>query len=309
MSELGGCRRATGYRLAGYPAGEPKGSLQAIMGTATHDAVTVVLKDMRKRGDIPPGSVIDELVVFGGVKGHPDLYVDPIVRDVKTLGYGAQLDKYRADGPPTRHRWQAHTYGAALRLAGHRVTTVQLGYIVRDSGDTWLFEEPFSVDLVRDAFDWLRNVRETELDFLPRDYRPDSVVCKSCPFYDPCWGQGVPERDPLSVLYLEDPDALKWQGRLEDAKARKKAAEDEESEARGALDALRPNAKGRGEVAITGASKNLRWTVSPTGRMDTDEVKADYARAGTKPPLKAGETVKLSLVAPPKPKKGKEHDQ
>jgi hypothetical protein len=307
MSDLGGCRRATGYRLAGYPAGEPKGSIQAIMGTATHDAVTVVLKDMRERGEIPASSVIDELVMFGGVRGHPDLYVDPIVRDVKTLGYGAQLDKYRADGPPLRHRWQAHTYGAALRLTGHRVTTVQLDYIVRDSGDTWLFEEPFSVDLVRDAFDWLRDVRETELDFLPRDYRPDSIVCKSCPFHQLCWGDAVPDRDELSVLYVEDPDGLKWQSKLKDARRRLADAKADEEEAKGALDALRPNSKGRGEVAIEGADQHLRWTISPTGRMDMDEVRADYARGGIKPPLKEGETVKLSLVAP-KVKKGEKRD-
>lgn len=299
MSELGGCRKAAGFRLARYPRAEMSGSVQAVMGTAIHEAAAQVMADLRERGVIPADTLIEEELRFGGVLGHADVIVPPIVRDIKTVGFKAQLDDYRLNGPPVRHVWQVSLYAAAAIRRGMKITTVQLDYLERGSGDTWLWEAPFMIDSVRSALDWLRTVQETPLDMLSRDYAPESAVCEHCPFSGPCWEGGVPRRDPRSVMYVEDPDAAMWMDQLERARADRKAAEKLEAEAKGALDALRPNDKGSAEVDVGEAEKNLRFTVSETERLDADQVRQDYARAGGGAPYKASSSVKLTFV--PKP--------
>jgi hypothetical protein len=297
MSDLGGCRRQAGYRLHGQKPEKPSGSVQAVIGTAVHDTVDIALKMMRDTGLIPADSVINEEVKFGGLTGHPDLYVDGICRDTKTIGYDAQLANYQLNGPPRRHLWQVMTYAAALIVTDRPVHIVQLDYLVRDSGKSWLWEGPFDYDAVREAMQWLNSVRETPLDWLARDYAPDSAMCKSCPFFGACWEGHVLDRDERSVLLVEDGDAVAWAVRLEEARARLKDAKADESLAKGALDALRPNTEGRGEVQLDGFPKVLRWTVSRRRNLDSDQVKEDYARIGAQPPLTSSTSVKLELLA------------
>lgn len=298
MSDLGGCRRRAGYQVHGYPHEKPSGSVQAVIGTAVHDAVDAALVKMREQGLIPPDSVINEEVRFGGIIGHPDLYVRPVLRDVKTVGYDLQVAGYQLKGPPRRHLWQVMTYAAALIVQGLPVTEVQLDYLVRDSGRTWLWSGPFDYGRVTEAMNWLDQIRETPLEWLARDYAPDSAQCRHCPFSTRCWAGHVIDRDERSVLLVEDEDAVGWAKKLEDARERKRIAEQDEARAKGALDALRPNAEGRGEVQLEGFPYVLRWTVTGRRSLDADQVRADYARAGGNPPLKTRDSVKLELVAP-----------
>lgn len=301
MSDLGGCRRRAGYALADTPHDESlSGSVQAVMGTAIHEAVTVVLKKMRAEGLLPSDAIIDEPVRFAGVKGHPDLYVAPVLRDTKTQGYQVQVERVRVQGPPRQHRWQVMMYAAALIVAGYPVDAVQLDYIARDSGNTYMWEGQFSMQDVQDALAWLDNVRETPLEWLSRDYAPESLHCKHCPFRARCWSGHAIGRDERSVLLIEDKDAAKWGLLLHDARARKRLAEADEAKAKGALDALRPNDQvgSQAEVAVPGLPWLLRWTVSPDRRLDGDQIRQDYAANGAKPPVNTGRKVKLELVAP-----------
>jgi hypothetical protein len=222
------------------------------------------------------------------------------VRDTKTHGYQMQLEKIRVQGPPRQHRWQVNIYAAALIVAGHEVSEVELDYIARDSGNTYMWHGEFDYAAVAEATSWLANVRETPLDWLSRDYAPDSAHCKSCPFFDTCWAGHAVDRDPRSVLLVEDGDAIKWATLLGDALDRKHQAEEDEKKAKGALDALRPNtgAPSRGEVALEGFPWILRWTISATRRLNGEQIEDDYARAGASVPRTRGETVKLELIAP-----------
>jgi hypothetical protein len=298
MSDLGGCRRKAGYTIHGYPHEQPSGSVQAVIGTAVHDAVTSALRKMRAEGLIPSDSVIDEEVRFGGITGHPDLYVRPMLRDVKTIGYDIQVANMRVKGPSKQNLWQVMTYGAALIVRGLPVEEVQLDYLVRDSGKTWLWSGPFNYMLVSEAMVWLDLIRQTPLDWLARDYAPDSAQCKNCPFFSRCWEGHVPGRDERSVLLSEDQDGAYWAKRLMEARELKKKAEAEEALCKGALDALRPNTEGRGEVRVQGFPYNLRWTVTRRRSLDTDQVRQDYEAAGSSPPLRGSESIKLELVAP-----------
>lgn len=298
FSDLGSCRRQAGYKLHGYPPEKPSGSVQAVIGTAVHDAVTRMLREMRDRGLIPAESVIDEEVSFGGIIGHPDIYVNGILRDTKTIGYDAQLANYQLNGPPRRHIWQVMTYAAALIIRDMPVEEVQLDYVVRDSGNTWLWAGPFDYQAVREAMLWLDLIRQTPLEWLARDYAPDSAQCQHCPFFNACWEGHVIDRDERSVLLVEDGDAVGWALRLEEARARLKQAREDEAKAKGVLDALRPNTEGKGEVQLEGYPKTLRWTVSKRKNLDADAVRADYARNSAQPPLTTSSSVKLELVPP-----------
>lgn len=301
MSKLGACRRQVGYTLGRYPADEgyEASGIQNVMGTAIHEALAQAAPLA-----IEGGHAETLEVSFAGLKGHPDLWVDGVVRDYKTVSYSMQLEQRRQLGPPQRERYQAHTYGAGLIIGGYPVHTVQLDYIARDSGDEYLHEEPFSMAVVAEAMAWLDSVRTTQVEVLPRDYRPDSAFCQSCPFYRRCWNH-EPGKDPRSVLFLDNPDAAAWAAKLEDARRRRKAAEDDEADAKGALDALRSVTRpgGKEDIAVPGLDKVIRFTMK-RGKLSPDmaRIAVDYRNAGARPPMRQGEpTVGIALVKPKPP--------
>jgi hypothetical protein len=295
MSNLGGCRRAAGYRVHGYSAGDGF-SMQAVLGTAIHEALAASAR--LALGD--EAMVEDTEVRFAGVTGHPDLCKGGTLVDFKTRGFAVQLENVRRHGPPRQHLWQAMCYAAALILAGREVTTVRLDYIDRGSGEEYVWEAPFSMADVRDAMAWLRNVREAPLESLPRDYAPDSAYCRNCPFFQPCWGRAVPDRDPRSVLYLEDPDAERWLRQLAAARAAKSAAEAAEAEAVGALDAIRTIVTPGDSQDVVAGEMSARISITK-GRssLDRTAIERDYAQAGLSAPVKYGTpTVKITITSP-----------
>lgn len=299
MSALGTCQRRTGYRVHGVPPDEDyqPGGVQNVMGTAIHEAFA-----QGARLALPQAQAEDLEVRFGGLTGHPDLYCEGVVRDLKTLGYTMQVEDRRRNGPKRNERWQVHTYGAGLILRGLPVHTVQLDYLARDSGDEYLFEEAFDLAVVAEAMEWLETVRTTEIALLSRDYRPDSAVCQSCEFFRRCWDaeRGTDDRH---VLFIDDPDALKWIELLTGAGLDKKFAQQQVDDAKGALDHLRTVTRpGEKEfIAVPGLEEGLvlRFSVSK-GRAspDMEQISEDYRRAGAEPPMRQGDPViKVALVA------------
>jgi len=290
MSELGSCHRRAGYHLQGYEPDEDfsDDKIQAVMGTAIHECASLAARML-----IPQSRPEELEVQFAGLLGHPDLYMDGVVRDIKTLSFAMMLEQRKLHGPPLRERFQVHTYGAGLILAGHEVHTVQINYLTRDTGEEYLFAEPFSVAVVEEAMAWLDDVSTSDVTYLSRDYRPSSAFCQSCPWFRQCW-DAEPGRDPRSVLFRDDPDAAAWARRLKDAQARRKAAENEEADAKGALDALR-TVTGVGEsedVELPGLDEVVRFRMNK-GRTSPDmaRIAMDYKRAGARPPVKVGEPV------------------
>lgn len=294
MSELGDCRRRAGYRLAGVAPTNAGGSVQAVMGTGLHQNVADVLHQLQAEGVIPADALVEHEVKFAGILGHLDLFIEPELTDTKTTS-SRWLAKLKVNGPSLSHLWQTHGYAAALIEQGRKVRRINIDYIARDTGEEWRWSGPFEVAHVRDALRWVAEVRATPLEELPRDHAPDSPFCEHCPFLDLCWDGYVPDRDRRSVLYVEDPDATKWAERLEDARSRKAAAAADEAEAKGALDALRPDGDSA-TVRIAGHPRALRWSVSTTRRIDTAQVRKDYAAAGRPVPEKTSQTVRLDLI-------------
>jgi hypothetical protein len=303
MSELGGCRRRAGYRLAGQAPTNEGGSVQAVMGTAIHAAVEQVFHDMQAAGLIPAEDLVEHEVSFAGVLGHFDRYeaATETLYDTKTTNEN-WLKHIVLHGADQQHTWQGHLYAAALMRTGRKVCRIVIDYIARDTGNDHQVTMPFEVRHVRDALAWLENVRSVEVDVLNRDYAPDTAFCGHCPFMATCWGNAVPDRSPLSVLYVEDPDARKWAEQLHGARAVIAEAKKLEAEAKGALDALRPNVIGKSDPVDIGWDWDLQWTVSNTTRIDTDQVRAEYAKAGAKPPTNTSTSTKLGFIPKPDPR-------
>ncbi len=289
-SDLGVCRRRAGYRLAGVEPTNAGGSVQAVMGTAIHKVQEEALKRF-----VPEASAEEE-VTFAGILGHFDRYENGDVLDTKTTS-SRNLARIQADGPPTSNIWQINGYAAAVIASGRPVRRVIIDFLARDTGEEWRWIGKPDPQAVRDALAWLREVRDTELEWLPREFEPDSPFCKGCAFLDICWPEGGTGRDPRAVLFREAPDAVAWAEKLDQARADKADAERREREAKGALDAIRPNDAGTETVDI-GYAKHLRWTVSTTKRIDNDQVREDYAAAGAEPPQTASPKVTLTLVRP-----------
>lgn len=292
-SEIGGCRRRAGYRLAGTEPTNSGSSLQAVMGTVIHEAAQEALRDLAQ-----PGDLVEQEVTFAGVLGHFDRYeaATGSLVDIKTTS-SRNLERIQRDGPPERTLWQVNGYAAALVSTGRPVHRLVLDYIARDTGDEHRWIGRPDPTHVRDALAWLKEVRDTVVEWLPRDFEPDSAWCRNCPFRDACWPEGEPHRDPRVVLFREDPDAVKWAAQLDQARADKADAEKREKAAKGALDAIRPNESGT-EIVDVGYGKHLRWTVSSTKRIDNDQVRDDYAAAGAVAPVSVTKKVTLSLVTP-----------
>lgn len=289
MSEIGGCRRRAGYRLAGTTPTNTSGSVQAVMGSAVHHAVETVHREMQAEGQIPAEDLVEYPVRFAGVLGHIDRYIaaDAALLDVKTTS-DRWLQHIKIHGPDRAHLWQTHLYGAALVAEGRAVRRIVIDYLARDTGDNHRVEQPFQPSIVSEALDWLDTVRTTPLEFLNRDYDPQSSFCQHCPFRDDCWAGGVAARDERSVLYVEQPDAAKWAEQLWQAREAAAAAKKLEDEAKGALDALRPIDERGSQVVDVGWRLPLKWTVTEPQRLDTEAVKREYAKTGAKPPMKFG---------------------
>lgn len=297
MSELGGCRRQVGYRLAGTRPTNVSSSVQAVLGTAIHAAVETVFRELQADGVIPPEDLVEHRVEFAGIPGTVDRYdaAAATVEDTKTTS-SRWLEHIKVHGPSRSHIWQVSCYGAALIHEGKRVRRLVINYIARDTGEEYRWEGSFDPGVVKEALAWLADVRATDLDMLPREYLPDSPFCGHCAFADLCWEGGVQGRDRASVLFVEDPDAARWAQQLKDARDAKAAAEAKEAEAKAALDAIRPNDVGTALVEVPGFPLALQWQVSTSNRLDTKAVKAEYKAAGAQPPMTQSQSVKLAFA-------------
>lgn len=245
ISGLGGCRRKAGYHLNGVPPSNAGGSVQAAMGSAVHMVVAGAMSDVAE-----PGDLIEHPVELAGLPGTLDRYEASTctVVDTKTTS-SRWLEHIKLHGPDENQLWQITGYGAALTKQGKEVLRVRIEFLARDTGEEWTWEAPFDTRVLREALIWLRNVRETPLDMLPRDFMPDSPFCHSCRWSGDCWPYGLDGKTAAKVLYMDDPDAQRWGDQLWQARQDKKDAEEREKRAKGALEALRPPA-GTGTVDV-----------------------------------------------------------
>lgn len=300
MSDVG-CRRKAGYILNGVEPTDDGFSMEAALGTAIHLPLADAARKLAGDRDL-----IEAEVEFAGILGHVDwVWVDPTgvawVIDWKSVSF-RRYEAAEEDGPSLGQLYQTVLYAAAAAAMGYKVRWIVLDYIGRDSGKLIRHVRPFRLEEVRAALEWYAMIRDSDLEMLPRDYRPGSPFCDRCPFRTECWGSYArPKRSQLSALYVTDPNAPRWRDQLAEGRKMAAAGKAMADEARGALDAIRPNDKGRSpDCVVDEDGKALRWTVSEDVRPDLDTIRADYARAGAEMPEVRKEKVTLSIVARPK---------
>lgn len=238
-SDLGTCRRKVGYKLAGTEPVNAVSSIQAVIGSAVHQVVGEILVEM----GLAENS--EQEVEYAGIVGHYDRVEDDMLIDVKTTS-SRWLEHILLHGPEHSHKWQVSFYAAALIKAGTPIKRVRIDYIARDTGTeyNWPSIEGAAFDTahVRDALIWLKEVREADLEMLPREYQPDSTFCRTCPFGGEdggiCWKNHVPGRGLASAIFSENPDAGMWAEELWAAREAKKEPTEAEKRARAALTAV-----------------------------------------------------------------------
>lgn len=279
MSRLGGCERQAGYIVNNVEPSDRGESIQGAIGNAIHDAIE---REARARG-----IAVETRVTFAGMSGAYDRYEEDTatVGDTKTC-YN-RIDKVKRFGPLRRELWQINALAAGVVASGLPVRNVRIDYLDRASGDEWTWEGRPDPAVLRDALTWVRMVRTTPLDMLPRAFAPESNACAHCPFRTLCWEGGVEGRKPESVLFVEDPDAAKWARQYVEAKLIRQDAEKAEKQAKNALDALRPSDDYKVTVDVDGVV--LRWSWRNGKRSpDMDEIAARYEQLDEPVPYKQG---------------------
>jgi len=222
------------------------------MGTAIHETVARTVQKLNK-----PGWLVEQKVTLAGISGTFDLYVPSTVIDWKTTNTnGAKT--IGVHGPYLSQLWQVHLYGAAaVATLGVQVERVRLNYIVRDSGAEVIYDAALDLNLVRDALKWAHDIKIMDLDDLPRDYAPDSVFCRGCPYGGDdggiCWDGGVPDRDPRSVEYHGNLEELVEE--LYNVRQTIKTLREREANLKGTLSAVEPD----DDTVIVAGSRAIQW--------------------------------------------------
>lgn len=253
MSGVGGCRKRAGFQLHGFEPDNAQNSVVAAIGSAVHHVVNEAVAALNR-----PGNLSEVEVTYGGLVGHIDRYEaeEQEAIDVKT-STERWISSIQLHGIPESHRFQTALYAAGLIQGGTPVRTIRIDYIDRSSGQEWQARRPFSVKEVRQALEWVKFVKESPWDLLPRDYEPEGTICQSCPFFNQCWEGFVPDRDKRSVMLAEGADTAKLAEELfllrEQMASMKKRAD----ELRGILDGARPDDPW---IIIKAGDRYLKWT-------------------------------------------------
>jgi CRISPR/Cas system-associated exonuclease Cas4 (RecB family) len=176
VSAMGGCARRVWFDMNGMPQENPTDKLEAIMGTAIHNAIETSLDSYSF------GTYQTELEVeYNGLKGHLDWWrpekfeiVDWKTMKMKNAGYF----------PKSGQRWQIHTYGYLMENNGYRVEQVTLVAIMRDGGskDVLPFTEPYDVNVAHEGLQWLDNVKQSNQAPAP-EMDAEKFCRKYCPYF------------------------------------------------------------------------------------------------------------------------------
>lgn len=259
VSSIGLCHTQAAFVIAGLePTDAPEGR-QALMGTAAHEVIGAA------RAAYNPGLLLEtELTVAlpSGmtVVGHAD-EIDPDepgVTDYKTLPADSDMVALRRTGSSEQQRFQRHLY----YLGAHQAGLVPAEGVVRNvwidrSGqcvDPYVEQEPFSMDVVRQADMWLTDVRYAvdHGEETPKDKHYE--WCKRfCEFFSHCRQNDHPD------LLVSDPELVRaarltLQGRLMAAEG--KALEES---ARRVLEVLQPDPGGDVQAFLLDDVR-VRWS-------------------------------------------------
>jgi hypothetical protein len=307
-SDVGTCRRRTGYVLAGVRPTNKPSKMKALLGTWLHAGA---LKAMaREYGALIEVECEDEIL-----KAHTDAiyaevvtdqvgttdfeqYVQVDVEDLKTRSVNV-WGMFAERGPYLSEWWQVALNADLIRRGkikrrggwlqdvpaqAIQIRTLRIRGLCRDNGDELVFERPYTQELANQAWAWLDEVLDSpDPTQLPKDEPgpTSSVICENCPFRDRCWPPRDDGKAPESVIE----DAL-IEGALaeyHDAQQAESAATRRKKAARAMLDAAPAGKYGPFELGWQGGHK-------PTAKPDIEVIRRDYADRGEALPMRHSTT-------------------
>ena len=219
-SEMGiPCDLRIAYRLLGTPECNPvvrRLPWKPFVGTAMHAAIATIAESANMADpsydQAGPRYLIEHRVPIAQVGGEDidgscDLYdrLTATVLDWKIVG-GAQLRRYKADGPGEQYRTQVHLYGYGWRRRGYPVRHVAIYFLPRDQewSQRHIWSEPYDEQIALDTITRVQGIAALASTLgagaLPLMQRRGSW-CQFCPWHKP----GSAD---LSGGCPGDPDAL-----------------------------------------------------------------------------------------------------
>lgn len=156
-SDLGGCPRCLGRKMAGVPNDLDEFSLYPWIGTGVHHYLEhTTFPDSKHELKLEVGTIPG----YGLIKGTTDILFDwddgkVTVGDWKIVGL-KKLKSYRLNGVGPQYRYQGQLYGRGCELAGYSVDSIAIVFIPRDSGnvnDIWIHEEAYQPEMAQRALD------------------------------------------------------------------------------------------------------------------------------------------------------------
>jgi hypothetical protein len=321
-SDVGTCRRRTGYVLAGVRPTNSPSKMKAILGTWLHKGALHALA--REYGALTEVELEDEVL-----RGHSDaVYVEPLsepvregsmqhfvavdVEDVKTRSvnvWGMFVER----GPYLSEWWQVALYADLIRRgkvkrrggvlqdvppSALQIRTLRIRGLCRDNGDEHVFERPYTQELADQAWAWLDEVLDSpDPTQLPKDEPgpTSSMICENCPFRDRCWPPRDDGKAPESVIE----DAL-IEGALaeyHEAQQLESAANRRKKAARAMLDAAPAGTYGPFALGWSGGYR-------PKATPDMELIRRDYADRGEALPMRTSTTspsISVKKAAGPTP--------
>jgi hypothetical protein len=283
-SEVGGCRAALGFRLAGDLVSDEPDTWGAIRGTTIHELLGPVLAGEGVRTELD--------TEYRGIPGHADIVGPDFLGDIKTTKLASS--RMWRDKPEVlrQKRVQAHGYAAGLIDAGELplAARVMLLVIPVDGtfADWWAWQEPFDralADEGADRLEWVR-ARMAAGEPLPKD--EPYWFCESwCEFFSIC---REPGDDDGTDTVITNPDLIA-------AVAAYAQARDQETAARKRKDAVASEIRG-----LRGIAGEYRVGLSREGDkaevLDEAWIRADYESRGEIVPVtwKPGRPPSLSVT-------------
>lgn len=200
MSELGGCRRQSAFKVLGIEPTNPHNertdkyadSREAMIGTMIHETVLPQIEEMSLTAEIE----VPVILKFDGlpdIPGSSDLIdrTEHLILDLKSSSEWA-VNRVRNFGPSKKHLWQTHGYATAAIQAGIPIKHIALVYIDRSDGQVvHVHYQDYDPLIVTDIEQWWREVNSTTDPFdLPRDNKGPGLdkQCDWCPWLSACWG-------------------------------------------------------------------------------------------------------------------------
>lgn len=260
VSSVGHCKSDALWRMTGVESTDAPVSRQALHGTALHElwaqaraaANPKLLLETELTITLPSGVVL---------KGHADEIDpdEPSVTDWKSVGSSADLTAQRRLGSSEQQRFQRHLYyyGAMQAALVPAEGVVRNWWIDRAGQDPkgLVEQEPFSMDVVREADSWLSDVlyAKEHGEELPRD-KHWSWCRDFCQFFSHC-RSGVVNPDAV-VTDVEFVNAAEL---LRDGRALSKAGADLEDHAKRVLAPLQSHSEADDISAFVLGDVRLRW--------------------------------------------------